>query len=141
MRLRHHIIELIFILLVPYQVNAFCFDEAAFRYGLDPILLKGIAQVESRMNPYAIGKNTDGSYDYGLMQINSSWAPTLKRLGIPWESLSDPCTNIMVGAWILRQKIQRHGYNWKGIAAYHSATPSLNSTYANKLAREIRNLN
>jgi len=141
MNLSRNIIILALITVLPSSGNAFCFDEAGYRYGLDPILLKGIAQVESRMNPYAVGKNNDGSYDYGLMQINTSWAPKLKRLGITWESISDPCTNVMVGAWILRQKVQRHGYNWKGIAAYHSATPSLNAIYANKLAREIRNLN
>lgn len=49
---------------------------------------------------------TNGSDDYGLMQINSYWEPTLRRMGIPWDSLADPCTNVTVGAWVLSQCFQ-----------------------------------
>ena len=135
----NRILITIALLAAPSLSSAFCFEEAGHRYGLDPVLIKAIAKVENvTQDPYAVGRNTDGTYDYGLMQINSSWAPALEKIGIPWESLSDPCTNVMVGAWILRQKIEKHGYSWKGVAAYHSATPSKNAIYARKLARELK---
>ena len=127
------------ILTFPISAHAFCFEEAAGQYGLDPSLLRAIAKVESGMNPSAISRNTNGTYDYGLMQINTSWAPVLKRNGIPWEAVGDPCSNVIIGAWILRQKINAHGYNWRGIAAYHSLTPNLNVRYANKIAKQLKN--
>jgi len=50
-----------------------CFDAAARHYRLHPALLRAIARQESGMNPRAIGKNTNGTLDLGLMQINTSW--------------------------------------------------------------------
>ena len=73
-------------------VSAFCYAEAGSRYGVSPRLLQAISQGESNFNPVAVNQNTNGSYDFGLMQINSSWEPTLRRMGIAWESLADPCT-------------------------------------------------
>lgn len=59
-------------------------------YGISPRLLWSISKGESNFNPLAVNHNTNGSYDFGLMQINSSWAPTLRKMGLPWESLADP---------------------------------------------------
>src|SRR6185369_17868181 len=92
--------------------NAFCYEEAGAMYGIAPRLLWTISKGESNFNPAAVNYNTNGSYDFGLMQINSSWAPTLRRIGIPWEALADPCTNVKVGAWVLAQCVQDYGYTW-----------------------------
>lgn len=32
-----------------------------------------IVRLESNFNPWAINKNTDGSYDIGLWQLNEKW--------------------------------------------------------------------
>jgi len=118
--------------------NAFCYEEAGSRYGISPNLLYAISKGESSFNPIAINYNTNGSYDYGLMQINSSWEPTLRKLGIPWDSLADPCTNVMVGAWVLSQCIQDYGYTWPAVGCYNSRTPSKRDRYAARIARIVR---
>ena len=49
-----------------------------------------------------MGRNRDGSRDIGLMQINSSWLPTLVGHGINDHHLFDACTSIHVGACVFR---------------------------------------
>lgn len=120
------------------KARAFCFDEAGSRYGISPNLLYAISKGESSFNPGAINFNTNGTYDYGLMQINSSWEPKLRKLGIPWNTLADPCTNVMVGAWVLSQCIQDYGYTWPAVGCYNSRTPSKRDRYAARIAKLIR---
>ena len=54
-----------------------CWEQAASRYQVDPALLYAIARTESGVNLAAWHRNRDGSFDIGLMQINSAWFPTL----------------------------------------------------------------
>lgn len=117
------------------SANAFCYEEAGAMYGIAPRLLWTISKGESNLNPSAINYNTNGSYDFGLMQINSSWAPTLRKMGIPWEALADPCTNVKVGAWVLAQCVQDYGYTWAAVGCYNSRTPSKRNRYASRIAR------
>ena len=116
---------------IPVTGSGFCFEEAGKEYGISPEILYNIAAVESNFDPTAIGKNKNGSYDYGLMQINSIWAQTLGSRR--WAALSDPCTNVKTGAWILSQCLSRYGYTWKGIGCYNSRTPEYNRKYARKI--------
>lgn len=107
-------------------------------YGISPLLLKAIAGVESDFNPYAINRNKDGSYDFGVMQINSFW---VKTLGIDnWLKLGDPCFNVKVGAWVLSQCIERHGYNWEAVGCYNARSPSKRVEYANRVYRKLKEL-
>ena len=54
--------KLILLLLIISQgALANCWDKAARYYHVDPYLLYAIANVESGMNPYAVGKNRDGT--------------------------------------------------------------------------------
>ena len=117
------------------SADAFCFAAAGAYYHISPQLLVAISRYESGLNPGAINYNTDGSYDYGLMQINTIHADDLNRVGIPWSSLSDPCTNVMVGAWLLSQRVREYGYTWKAVGAYHSKTPGLRDRYAMEVAK------
>jgi len=89
------------------------------------------------MNPRAIGKNTNGTLDLGLMQINTSWLPKLAQAGISRERLMDPCTNILVGAWVLHDAVQRHGLSWKAVGVYHSPTAWRQRAYAAKVAGHL----
>jgi len=118
--------------------DAFCYEEAGSRYGISPNLLYAISKGESSFNPIAINYNINGSYDYGLMQINSSWEPMLRKLGIPWDTLADPCTNVMVGAWVLSLCIRDYGYTWPAVGCYNSRTPSKRDRYAARIARIVK---
>ncbi len=119
-----------------------CWNQAASRYGVPVTLLFAIAQTESRLHAGVVGHNTNGSYDVGLMQINSSWFPMLKRhYGITPEMLvSDPCLNLNVGAWILSGTLNRYGMNWKGVGAYNADSPALQASYARQIAWRLRAL-
>ncbi len=114
------------------HLHAFCFDEAGATYHVSPQLLQAIAQVESGYRPDAINRNTDGSYDYGVMQINSFWAKKLGRQ--QWMALGDPCYNVRVGAWILAQCIGQHGYTWEAVGCYNSPNRTKRAAYASKIA-------
>jgi soluble lytic murein transglycosylase-like protein len=116
---------------------AACWNEAGQRYGINAHLLYAIAKTESSLNPSAINRNKNGSYDIGLMQINSRWLPTLLKYGITEKHLYDPCVSIEVGAWILAQNVQRLGSSWVAIGAYNSSDPARRLQYTLKVYKNI----
>lgn len=97
-----------------------CWAAAAYRYQVPAELLYAMGSVESSHNPKARAVANDGTYSVGLMQINSSWFPALQKYGIEEDQLWEPCVNIQVGAWILRQEVDRYGYSWEAIGAYYA---------------------
>jgi soluble lytic murein transglycosylase-like protein len=100
---------------------AYCWEEVAGRYDLEPELLQAIAAVESGYRAHAINTtNRNGTRDIGLMQINSIHLPRLLKQGITEERLlSEPCLSIEVAASILAEFIQRFGYNWTAVGSYN----------------------
>ncbi|WP_074710289.1 lytic transglycosylase domain-containing protein [Nitrosomonas eutropha] len=125
-------------LFVPFTAYSSCFDQASRRYGIHPDLLRAISKVESNGNVRAINRNGNGSRDIGHMQINSSWLPTLKRYGITEQSLFDPCTNTLVGAWVLARNFRELGYNWNAIGAYNAKSQDKRAIYAQKVASALK---
>ncbi len=114
-------------LLLPLGAHA-CWKQAAERYAVSPELLYAIARVESGLDPRAVNLThlqRTGSYDIGLLQINSSHLPALRHHGIEEGDLYEPCTNIHVGAWLLAQKFAQHGVSWEGVGAYNAACTRL----------------
>ena len=125
------LVALILLLSFPALASAFCFEQAGAEYGVSPRLLWAIADVESGFSPQAVNWNQNGTYDYGLMQINSGWA---RRLGARvWRSLGDPCTNVKAGAWILAQCVQRYGYTWEAVGCYNASSERKRQEYARKV--------
>jgi len=123
------------IILVSTFAQAHCFEQAAKKFGVDVRLLKAIAKVESNFDQGAINRNKNGSYDVGIMQINSSWLPTLSKFGVTEEGLSrDACLNVEVGAWVLKGNIQSLGKTWKAVGAYNSPNGTNQQIYAEKVA-------
>lgn len=105
-----------------------CWGEASQRYGVPAELLYAIARTESNLNPKAVNRShlqRTGSYDIGLMQINSGHLRTLARYGIRESDLYDPCTNLHVGAWLLADSFSRRGASWDAVGAYNAACSQL----------------
>ena len=114
-----------------------CFNVASTHYQIPVKLLKAIAKTESKFNSLAVNKNSNQSYDIGVMQINSSWLRKLNQVGISQADLFDGCKNIQVGAWILASNIKQYGFNRKAIGAYNSPTSANQEKYASKVLANL----
>ncbi|WP_315335247.1 transglycosylase SLT domain-containing protein [Pseudomonas grimontii] len=118
--------------------QADCWQLAASRYHVDPLLLYAIAKVESGLDPRARNLNSDGSQDIGLMQINSRHLPALARFGITEQHLiTQPCTSVMVGAWILAGFIREQGYGWQAVGAYNAGAKPDRETRRSRYALAV----
>jgi len=135
--------------VISARVKAFepCLNAAASHHTLPPVLLKAIVSVENgQWNPLAISINSQGkgvtqhvrsdqeartlvtrlwlqniNFDVGLAQVNTK---NMERYRIHPVMLLDPCTNLSYSARILRESINRHGYNWLAIERYNGINPS-----------------
>lgn len=120
-----------------------CWTQVEARYKISAELLYAIAKVESGLDPAARGDNrknggVGSGYGIGLMQIDSSWLPRLRRdFGITEAHLYDACTNLHVGAWILAGNFARMGYGWEAIGAYNAKTPWKRARYASKVHKAL----
>ncbi len=120
---------------VPAKTGAYCFEEAGGRYRIAPELLHAMARIESNFQPHAVNRNRDGSYDYGVMQINSRWSGVLGKEA--WLRLGEPCFNVQVGAWILAQCIQRHGYTWEAVGCYNASSREKRKRYIQRVKQAL----
>ncbi len=115
------------------------FVGAGEQYHIPPLLLKNIAKIESNLNPNAICINTNGTKDYGLMQINTIHLKRLhKQYGVTEEMLMQPKTNIYAGAQLLSSIIKKHGLTFESIGRYHSNTPEFKTKWNDKLIVQLK---
>jgi len=132
-------IAVLFVLLLlssrAYAMYDMCFASAAEQYKISERLLRVIAKDESNFNPAAINWNANGSYDFGVMQINSSWYKTLGPE--QWSRLGDPCVNIYTGAGILAGCIGRFGYSWEAVGCYNAVSSGKRKNYAWKIYKAL----
>ena len=97
-----------------------CINKAATYYRISEKLIEAIAWVESRL-----GKNTKhvNQSDYGVMGINQQWFGLLEKHGIDIQKVkTDICSNIFVGAWILKNNLNRYGNTWYAVGVYNAGT-------------------
>ena len=120
------------------QAEELCFQEAGDEYRIHPQILEAIARVESNFNPRAVNWNKNGTYDFGVMQINSSWYYTLGKEW--WMTLGDPCSNIKGGAKILSGCMKKYGYSWEAIGCYNSQTPDKRDRYALAVFKQLQSI-
>lgn len=77
-------------------------SQTAQSTGVDPKILTTVMKMESDGNPSAVNHNSNGTTDYGLMQVNSE---TAKEMGFDVNRLqSDPAYNLWAAAQELKQK-------------------------------------
>jgi hypothetical protein len=112
-------------------------ERAAKAYDVDAMELIAIAHLESSGGRFLGPKrNSDGSEDIGVFQINSvHWHTTCKAYDV--FTLEG---NAMCAAKILRghKKFKDIDPHWKG--RYHSRTPARKAAYAEKLEQKLREM-
>ncbi|GBR52498.1 BfpH protein [Neokomagataea thailandica NBRC 106555] len=123
-----------------------CMLAAALRYNIPERVLPAIWQVEHG-RAGSVHSNSDGSFDMGLMQINSLWIKPLAQIVhmSPTQTaarlVSDNCFNLAASALILRSFLnETHGNLMEAIGDYHSHTPALNQHYQQRIINEARKL-
>lgn len=114
-----------------------CILPAAEYHVVNPYVLRAILKVESGLKPAAIGKNTNGTVDVGVGQMNSMHFRELQKHGVQPNDLLDACVGTYVSAWHLSKIIVKHGNSWEAIARYHSGTPYFNQRYRALLNNEL----
>ncbi|MEX3924007.1 lytic transglycosylase domain-containing protein [Paraburkholderia sp. BR10936] len=107
---------------------------------MNPLVLRGIAAHESNNNPKAVHRNKNGTVDYGMMQINSVNLKELNKYGIHRRDLMDECKSIYAGAFLLKQKMVKHGNTTTAIGAYHSESPKERRRYAKLIQKQVEKI-
>lgn len=103
---------------------------AAQQYGLPANILLAVAEQEGG-RPGQWVRNTNGTYDLGALQFNTSYIGTLRRYGISAADVTAAgCYPYQLAAWRIRRHIQYdRGDIWTRVANYHSRTPIYNTRY------------
>lgn len=121
------------------KILAACLFLAAQTYSIPPAVLVGIYQVEHGRVGQEVGPNANGTYDLGPMQINTLWLPDLaENWGVSTATAKrwvrdDPCTNVGVAAWILRNHLDETQDLSTAISHYHSRTDRYGHVYRRKV--------
>jgi hypothetical protein len=90
---------------------------AAAQYGVPANIALGIAAHESGFNPNATKVNSNGTTDYGVMQLNTS---VLQTYGLTPAQAFDPQTNINTAMALLGGYISTYGNVNTALQAYAS---------------------
>ncbi len=115
--------------LLIHGVPIECINRAAVTYYVPAKVIISVLETEGGW-PGLAKHNKNGTVDYGPMQVNSIWLKRIAPYGYTQQQLqNNPCTNVMVGTWILSREIATGQNYWQGVGDYHSHTPVFNQTY------------
>jgi soluble lytic murein transglycosylase-like protein len=106
--------------IAPEQAYDGAIREAAAVYGIDAALIRSVMQIESGFDPWAVSR----AGAMGLMQLT----PVVVR-AFRVDHPFDPHENILAGARLLRELLDRHNGNVKLAVASYNAGPTAVSTY------------
>jgi soluble lytic murein transglycosylase-like protein len=104
------------------QTIAYCVAHASRQYMVPPEALLAIMMQENG-RPGMKKRNTNGSLDLGVMQINTVWLQDkspLKYYIDENQIAYDTCANIHVATWILAKHYGSSRDIWRAIGMYHS---------------------
>lgn len=114
------------------ELVAYCTVRAGREFMLPPEALLAMAMQENG-RPGMKKANSNGSFDLGVMQINTVWLKErspLKYYVNGQQLADDVCANIHTAAWILASHFGKTGDIWRAIGHYHSpGTPALARRY------------
>lgn len=117
-------------LTLPQQSVAQMVVSSAIAQGVPPALALGVAAHESGFDPNATHLNTNGTTDFGVMQLNST---TVQTLGV--ANPLDPQENIDAGVGLLAKYLQQYGGNEQdALLAYASGPGAVTSGTINSTA-------
>ncbi|QTP13349.1 lytic transglycosylase domain-containing protein [Serratia symbiotica] len=122
-----------------------CIQQASERYRINTEIFRAVVLTEYT-KPGQVVTNKNGSVDMSVAGINSIHLPELKKFNIDKDLLvNNTCVNLMVGAWILAQRMAEVDINdpkqlWRAIGAYNSKTPKWNLIYQKLVWNNIQRL-
>jgi len=121
-----------------------CMALAASFYHLPPRVLPSIQAVEGGAVG-TVSRNTDGSDDLGVMQVNTRWLAPLARASrlppgeVERRLVADGCFNIAAAALIMCVYLnEARGDLMRAVGDYHSHTPALNLGYQARVLAAAR---
>lgn len=118
-----------------------CINHAAIAYHVPAKVILSVIKQENGRNGLA-KPNKNGTFDYGVMQVNTIWLSKLANYGYTKEDLQyDACKNVNVGTWILAQGLAQAKTAWHGIGNYNSHTSSYNKAYRDSVFLIYRQIN
>lgn len=118
-----------------------CINRAAVQYYVPATLIVSVLETENGHVGDA-KPNSNGTFDYGPMQVNSIWINRIAKYGYNREDLQyNPCINVAVGTWILSQALSEDDNFWKAVGDYHSHSEIKNLTYSQKVQEYYKYLN
>lgn len=135
-------------IVLPSRIPAQCVSNAAKRYNVPEMALLAILKQESGGRTGVIGKNSNGSKDYGPAQFNDrSWGKYMsEKYGISLSMLNNNmCQAIMAQAYALRYEWNRcikkgNASIWCAIAHYHSPTKKYQDRYVQGVWEKYKNM-
>ena len=114
-----------------------CCILAAVKYEVPVNIVLAVAEKEGG-EPGQWVKNSNGTYDVGVMQFNTSYLTDLEKYGITAQDVAARgCYSYELAAWRLRGHLQHDKDDlWTRAANYHSRTPKYNAIYREDLMKK-----
>jgi len=118
-----------------------CSIQAAQHYHIPALVMLAVVEQEGG-KPGERVRNSNGTYDYGSMQMNTVFLDELKAYGIREKHvLAKGCYPFALAAWRLAGHLRNdQGDLWQRAANYHSRTPYYNQIYRNRLQQRAASI-